>query len=59
MNIKQRAEAADYITALAKELSSIAFNHELKLAGYLLELAAAEADDNKRALVVDRASDAA
>ena len=59
MNVQQRAEAADYITALAKELSAIAFNHELKLAGYLLDLAAAEADDNKRALVVDQASDAA
>lgn len=58
MNIKQQADAADYITALAKELSAIAFNHELKLVGYLLDLAAAEADDNKRALA-HQSSDAA
>ena len=58
MNIKQQADAADYIAALAKELSAIALDHQLKLVGYLLDLAAAEADDNKRALV-HQSSDAA
>ena len=59
MTAKQQVEAADYITALTKELAAMAFNHELKLVGYLLDLAAAEADDNKRALAVGHPSDAA
>jgi hypothetical protein len=45
--------AADYIADLAKELAAIAFKHQLGMAGYLLELAAAEAGDNMRALAPD------
>jgi hypothetical protein len=53
MGAEQRAAAADYITDLSKELAAIAFKHELGLVGYLLDLAAAEASDNKRALAPD------
>lgn len=54
MGAEQRAAAADYITDLAKELSAIAFKHELGMVAYLLDMAAAEASDNKRALAPDR-----
>ena len=50
MGAGQRAAAADYIADLAKELAAIAFKHQLGMTGYLLELAAAEASDNVRAL---------
>jgi hypothetical protein len=50
MIAEQRAAAADYITELAKELSVIAFKNDLGMLGYLLEMAAAEASDDKRAL---------
>ena len=53
MGAEERAAAADYITDLSKELSAIAFKHELGMVGYLLDLAAAEASDHKRALTPD------
>jgi len=57
MGAGQRAAAADYIADLAKELAAIAFKHELGMAGYLLELAAAEANDNMRALAPDHSTE--
>jgi hypothetical protein len=57
MGAEERAAAADYITDLTKELSAIAFKHDLGLVGYLLDLAAAEASDNKRALTPDYPTD--
>jgi hypothetical protein len=54
MGAEQRAAAADYITDLAQELAAIASKHELGMVSYLLDLAAAEASDNKRALAPDR-----
>jgi hypothetical protein len=53
MGAEQRAAAADYIAELAKELAAIAIKHQLDMAGYLLDLAAAEASDNMRALAPD------
>jgi len=50
MGAEQRAAAADYIAELAKELAAIAVKHQLDMAAYLLDLAAAEASDNVRAL---------
>jgi hypothetical protein len=38
---------------LAKELAAIATKHQLDTVGYLLDLAAAEASDNMRALAPD------
>ena len=53
MGAEQRASAADYIAELAKELAAIAVKHQLDMAAYLLDLAAAEASDNMRALAPD------
>ena len=53
MGAEQRAAAADYIAELAKELAVIAVKHQLDMAAYLLDLAAAEASDNMRALAPD------
>jgi hypothetical protein len=53
MGGEERAAAADYITDLTKELAAIAFKHQLDLVGYLLDLAAAEASDNRRGLTAD------
>ena len=57
MGEEQQAAAADYITDLTKELAAIAFKHDLHLVGYLLDLAAAEASDNRRALAPDYPTD--
>jgi len=53
MGAEQRAAAADYIADWAKELAAIATKHQLDTVGYLLDLAAAEASDNMRALAPD------
>ena len=57
MGAEQRASAADYIAELAKELAAIAVKHQLDMAAYLLDLAAAEASDNVRALAPDHPTD--
>ena len=44
---KERQAAADYVAALSAELARIAYHHGLDSAGYMLEIASAEAASAK------------
>jgi hypothetical protein len=41
---------ADYIASMATEMAKLAVAHDLSTVAYVLEVAAAEASDNRRSL---------
>ena len=45
---------ADYIASMATEMAKLAVIHDLPTVAYVLEVAAAEASDNKRSLEPER-----
>ena len=50
MTNELRLAVADYIASMATEMAKLAVTHDLSTVAYVLEVAAAEASDNKRSL---------
>ena len=50
MTNELRLAVADYIASMAMEMAKLAAAHDLSTVAYVLEVAAAEAGDNKQSL---------
>jgi hypothetical protein len=50
MTTELKVAVADYIASMATEMAKLAVTHDLATVAYVLEVAAAEASDNKRSL---------